>query len=153
MLGMRSRFAFFIVAFTCVSGGAAWAQTQEAPEYTNYHGIWRGRFLFAAEQATGRTGAPAQVHNGLLDLSDDGALRASIPDAGCVATGSSSAFVSSANASLDLTLAKCTDLRFNGHFVGKLLTNPLLHYASVRLAPAGPPADDGGAELSAIVRR
>lgn len=111
------------------------------------------QFFFTAGPPADRKGAPAQVHTGILILSDDGAVRLSIPDAGGIAAGSSAAFVSAANATLDLTLWKCTDFRFNGHFVGKLIANPPLHYASMRLAPAGFTADERGTELSAIVRR
>lgn len=124
------------------------AQTQD---YTHYQGSWEGAFLFyVAQPDSGAQGAP-EVHQGSLQIDSSGALRGSIPEAGCVLSGSSTDYVSPANASIDLLASGCRDTRFNGHFTGKLINNPALRYASLRLSSMRS-LDAGTAQLSAVIR-
>ncbi|CAN5863966.1 hypothetical protein BH11PSE13_BH11PSE13_13230 [soil metagenome] len=132
-----------------------WVPIALAEEIPDYHGRWQGPFLMAAGAAAGSGSRPSQVHQGVIDIATDGSVRGSVSDAGCTLAGSSSAYVSSANAALELTLAGCNDARFNGRYSGKLIGNPLLGYASLRLSGAsgsGGVADSAGPQLSAIVR-
>jgi hypothetical protein len=128
---------------------ATWAQAQE---YTHYQGGWQGPFLlYVTQQDTGAQGTPA-VYDGSLQIADDGSVRGQLPDAACTLNGSSSDFVSPANASLELDVSGCKDTRFNGHFAGKLINNPVLKYASLRLSSMRS-LDAGTAQVSAILRR
>jgi hypothetical protein len=123
-----------------------------AQDYSHYPGHWSGPFLlFVARQDTGAQG-PAEVYPGTLQIDPDGAVHGRIPGAACVFSGSSSDYVSPANASIDLMASGCRDERFNGHFVGKLIENPLLKYASLRIS-AMHSLDAGIAQISAIIRR
>ena len=123
-----------------------------AQEYTNYHGAWQGQMLFQMSNESGvAQGAPA-VHAGTLEIASDGAVRGQVPGAGCVLSGSSVDFVSIANASIDLSLTGCKDTKFNGRFTGKLINNPTLKYASLRLSFMRS-LDSGTAQVSAILRR
>jgi len=124
----------------------------QAQEYTRYHGGWQGPFLlYVTQQDTGAQGTPA-VYDGSLQIADDGSVRGQLPDAACTLNGSSSDFVSPANASLELDVSGCKDTRFNGHFAGKLINNPVLKYASLRLSSMRS-LDAGTAQVSAILRR
>ena len=49
-------------------------------------------------------------------------------------------------------MSGCKDARFNGHFSGKLINNPALKYASLRLSSMRS-LDAGTAQVSAIMRR
>jgi hypothetical protein len=49
-------------------------------------------------------------------------------------------------------MSGCTDARFNGHFAGKLISNPALKYASLRLSSMRS-LDAATAQISAILRR
>jgi hypothetical protein len=60
-------------------------------------------------------------------------------------------YITPANASIDLVASGCRDARFNGHFVGKLILNPQLRYASIRLSSMRS-LDAGTAQISAIIR-
>jgi hypothetical protein len=124
----------------------------QAQEHTRYHGAWSGPFLFyVVQQDTGAQGPPA-VHPGAMQIDSDGTVRGQVPGGACTMTGSSVDFVSPANASLDLTMSGCKDTRFNGHFSGKLINNPVLKYASLRLNSMRS-LDAGTAQISAIMRR
>lgn len=139
------RYLLVLVASTLA--GAAQAQ-----EYTHYRGAWRGSFLFSVvQQDTGAQGSPA-VLDGEMKIEPDGTVRGSVPDAACTMQGSSTDYVSPANASIDLTLSGCRDARFNGHFSGKLINNPILKYASLRMSSMRS-LDAGTAQVSAIIRR
>lgn len=139
------RYLLFLVA-------ALLAPAVLAQEYTRYQGGWQGPFLlYVTQQDTGAQGPPA-VYNGSLQIAADGSVRGQLPEAACTMTGSSTDFVSAANASLDLDVSGCKDARFNGHFVGKLINNPVLRYASLRLSSMRS-LDTGTAQVSAILRR
>ncbi|WP_076997267.1 hypothetical protein [Variovorax sp. KK3] len=121
-------------------------------EYARYLGGWQGSFLlYVAQQDTGAQGPP-EVFDGSLQIAADGSVRGQLPEASCTLTGSSTDFLSSVNASLDLDVSGCKDSRFNGHFVGKLINNPILKYASLRLSSMRS-LDAGTAQVSAILRR
>ena len=79
------------------------------------------------------------------------AVRAGEADAACTLAGSSMDYITPANASIDLVASGCRDARFNGHFVGKLILNPQLRYASIRLSSMRS-LDAGTAQISAIIR-
>ena len=130
---------------------ASLAQTVPAQEYTRYHGGWQGPFLLYVTQQDTAQGPPA-VYSGSLQIDGDGSVRGQLPEAACTMRGSSSDFVSTANASLDLDISGCKDTRFNGHFVGRLINNPALQYASLRLSSMRS-LDAGTAQVSAILRR
>lgn len=124
----------------------------QAQEYARYHGAWSGPFLFyVVREDTGAQGPPV-VHPGEMQIEPDGTVRGQVPGAACTMTGSSVDFVSPANASLDLMLSGCRDARFNGHFSGKLINNPSLKYASLRLSSMRS-LDAGTSQVSAIMRR
>ncbi|GAA4334701.1 hypothetical protein GCM10023165_10700 [Variovorax defluvii] len=128
------------------------APMAQAQEYAGYLGGWQGAFLlYVTQPDTGAQGAPA-VHDGHLQIAADGSVRGQLPEAGCILTGSSADFVSAVNASLDLDMRGCKDTRFNGHFTGKLINNPVLRYASLRLSSMRS-LDTGTAQVSAILRR
>ncbi|MES1264721.1 MAG: hypothetical protein ABUU24_03605 [Variovorax sp.] len=134
------------LSFACAAGAQAQAQ-----EYTRYQGAWRGSFLFTVvQQDTGAQGAPA-VYPGELRIDHDGTLNGTVSEAACVMTGSGTAYISAANASLDLNVSGCRDARFNGHFSGKLINNQILRYASLRLSSMRS-LDAGTAQISAIIR-
>ncbi len=123
----------------------------QAQEYTRYQGSWEGQFLFyVAQQDTGAQGPP-EVHPGALRIDANGALHGSVPEAGCILAGSGTDYVSPANATIDLLASGCRDARFNGHFTGKLISNPVLKYASLRLSSMRS-LDAGTAQISAIIR-
>ena len=123
----------------------------QAQEYTRYQGSWSGPFLFyVAQQDTGTQGSP-EVFAGTLQIEIDGAVRGAVPDAACTLAGSSMDYITPANASIDLVASGCRDARFNGHFVGKLILNPQLRYASIRLSSMRS-LDTGTAQISAIIR-
>ena len=138
-----------------VLAAASLAQVQaqaQAQDYTHYHGGWQGPFLlYVMQQDTGAQGTPA-VYDGSLHIADDGSVRGQLPDAACTLSGSSSDFVSPSNASLELDVSGCKDGRFNGHFAGKLISNPALKYASLRLSSMRS-LDAATAQISAILRR
>ena len=135
-----------------VLAAAALAPFAQAQEYTRYRGAWQGPFLlYVAQQDTGVQGAPA-VYDGSLQIAPDGSVQGRLPDAACTLSGSSSDFVSPANATLELDVRGCRDDRFNGHFAGKLIGNPILKYASLRLSSMRS-LDAGTAQVSAILRR
>lgn len=122
------------------------------PAPLDYHGTWRGPVLFnIANPDTGAQGAP-RVHDALLDIAQGGALRGIAPGAGCMFEGTAVDFVSAANATLNLSLSGCKDGRFNGRFAGRLLLNPSLGYASMRISGTVP-GSEGVAHASAILRR
>jgi hypothetical protein len=130
---------------------ALFGTTAQAQDYTHYRGAWQGPFLFSVVQPdVGTQGAPV-VHPGAIQIDPDGTVRGSVPEAACTMAGSSADFVSPANASLDLTLSGCRDARFNGHFSGRLINNPILKYGSLRLSSMRS-LDAGTAQLSAIIR-
>jgi hypothetical protein len=148
--GMRALLEF------ATALAVVWAPTAFAQEVPDYHGRWQGAFLMAASAGPGGVSRPSQVHQGAIEIALDGSVRGGVPEAGCTLAGSGSAYVTSANATLELTLANCADTRFNGRYSGKLIGNPPLGYASLRLAGVGVPgnaADGDGPQLSAIVRR
>ncbi|MGO4389771.1 hypothetical protein AB4Z46_00325 [Variovorax sp. M-6] len=123
----------------------------QAQEYTHYHGAWSGPFLFYfAQPDTGAEGPPA-VFTGTLQIELDGAVYGAVPEATCTLAGSSMDYITPANASIDLVASGCRDTRFNGHFVGKLINNPPLKYASIRLSSMRS-LDAGTAQISAIIR-
>jgi hypothetical protein len=123
----------------------------QAQEYTRYQGAWSGPFLFyVAQPDTGAQGPP-EVFMGALQIETDGAVRGAVPDAACTLAGSSMDYISPANASIDVVASGCRDARFNGHFVGKLILNPQLRYASIRLSSMRS-LDTGSAQISAIIR-
>jgi hypothetical protein len=124
----------------------------QAQEHTRYHGEWQGPFLFyVVREDTGAQGPP-MVYAGTMQIDPGGKVRGQVPAAACTLAGSSVDFVSPANASLDLTMSGCKDPRFNGHFSGKLINNPALKYASLRLSSMRS-LDAGTAQVSAIMRR
>jgi hypothetical protein len=135
-----------------VLAAASLAPLVQAQEYTRYQGGWQGPFLlYVTQQDTSAPGPPA-VFEGSLQIADDGSVRGQLPDAACIMSGSSTDFVSSANASLELDMSGCKDARFNGHFAGKLINNPALKYASLRLSSMRS-LDAATAQISAILRR
>lgn len=134
-----------------VAAAASLAGMAQAQDYTHYRGAWNGPFLFyVAQQDTGALGPPA-VYPGTLQIEADGAVRGSVPDAACMMTGSSTDYISAINASIDLDVSGCRDARFNGHYNGKLLNNPVLKYGSLRLSSIRS-MDAGTAQISAIIR-
>jgi hypothetical protein len=135
-----------------VLAAASLAPALHAQEYTRYQGEWQGPFLlYVTQQDTGAQGPPA-VFDGSLQIANDGSVRGQLPDAACTLSGSSTDFVSPANASLELDVSGCKDTRFNGHFAGKLINNPALKYASLRLSSMRS-LDAATAQVSAILRR
>jgi hypothetical protein len=141
------RFLLIAVAAATFAGVPAQAQ-----DHTRFHGAWQGPFLFyVVQQDNGAQGAP-QVHAGSLRIDADGTVRGSVPDAACTISGSGVEYVSPANASLALTLSGCADARFNGHFTGRLINNPALRYASLRLSSMRS-LDAGIAHISSIMER
>ena len=123
----------------------------QAQDYSHYQGAWSGSFLFfVTQQDTGAQGPP-EVFAGSLEIEFDGAVRGAVPEAACTLTGSSMDYISPANASIDVVASGCRDARFNGHFVGKLILNPQLRYASIRLSSMRS-LDAGTAQISAIIR-
>lgn len=128
------------------------AAAAHAQDYTRYQGEWNGPFLFyVVQQDTGTQGAP-EVFSGTLRIDADGRIHGDVPEATCVLKGASMDYVSPANASIELDLSGCLDARFNGHFSGKLINNPVLKYASLRLSSMRS-LDAGTAQISAIIRR
>lgn len=122
-----------------------------AEDYTRYLGSWSGPFLlYVADPDTGSQGS-SMVYTGTLKIDADGTVRGGIADIGCVFSGSSADYLSPVNATIDLMASGCTDMRFNGHFVGKLIENPPLKYGSLRLRSMRS-LDAGVAQISAIVR-
>ncbi|MBB3177849.1 hypothetical protein [Variovorax sp. Sphag1AA] len=138
---------YFLVAVAAVSlAGAAMAQ-----DYTRYQGTWNGPFLFYFTQEDGGALGPPMVYPGTLEIERDGAVRGSVPDAACLMAGSSADYVSPVNATIDLDVRDCRDVRFNGRYTGKLLNNPALKYASIRLSSTRS-LETGTAQISAIIR-
>jgi len=128
------------------------AAVQAQPSYANYHGAWQGPVLFNLwQERVGSQDAPA-VHAGTLEIASDGGVSGQVPGAGCRLAGSAADFVSAANASLDITFDGCRDTRFNGRYSGKLISNPVLNYASLRMSFTRS-LDSGTAQVSAILRR
>ncbi|MDM0012992.1 hypothetical protein QTH87_11170 [Variovorax sp. J22P168] len=123
----------------------------QAPDYTRYQGRWSGSFLFYVTQPDTGGQGPPEVHPGVLLIEVDGSVHGHIPEAACTLAGSSMDYITSANASIDLVASGCRDLRFNGHFVGRLITNAQLRYASIRLSSMRS-LDSGSAQISAIIR-
>ena len=133
--------------------GAVAVPNALAQEYTDYHGRWQGEMLFQIAHESGvPQGAPA-VHAGTLDIALNGSVRGLIPGAGCALRGTSTEFVSSANASIDVAVDGCKDARFNGPFIGRLINNPVLKYASLRLSATRPSDSGTTPQMSAILRR
>jgi len=140
------RYLLVVVAVASL-GSAAQAQ-----DYTRYQGAWSGTFLFYfAQQDSGAMGAP-MVYPGTLQIEPDGSVRGAVPDAACLMAGTSADYVSPVNASVDLDVSGCRDVRFNGRYSGKLLNNPALKYASIRLSSTRS-LETGTAQISAIMRR
>ncbi|WP_431275803.1 hypothetical protein ACQ858_05780 [Variovorax ureilyticus] len=138
---------YFIAAVAVASlAGAASAQ-----DYTRYQGAWNGPFLFYFTQEDGGAMGPPMVYPGTLDIERDGTVRGSVPDAACLMAGASADYVSSVNATIDLDVSGCHDVRFNGRYSGKLLNNPALKYASIRLSSMRS-LETGTAQISAIIR-
>jgi len=130
---------------------ASLACAAQAQDDGRYAGAWRGPFLlYVAQPDTGAQG-PSQVFDGSLQIDASGTLRGSIPDAACMLAGSSSDYISDANASIDLMASGCRDTRFNGHFTGKMIVNARMRYASLRLSSIHS-LDAGIAQLSAVLR-
>ena len=128
------------------------ASAVQAQEYLDYRGSWQGPLLFShSQEKIAPSGAPA-VHPATLEIARDGSVRGQVPGAGCTLMGSSTEFVSGANASLDISFSGCRDARFNGRFSGRLINNPALKYASLRLHFTRS-LDSGTAQVSAILRR
>ena len=124
----------------------------QAQEYARYQGTWRGSFLFYVAQADSSAQGPPAVFDGTLQIDGAGIVRGEVPEAACRIAGSGIDFVSQANATLELDLNGCRDARFNGHFTGRLINNPILRYASLRLNSMRS-LDAGMAQISAIIRR
>ena len=140
------RFHWPALIATLSIAGAAQAQ-----EYTRYPGAWSGSFLlYVAQQDTGAIGPPA-IYPGTLQIEPDGAVRGSVPDAACIMAGAATDYLTPVNASIELDMSGCRDVRFNGHYSGKLLNNPILKYASLRLSSIRS-LDAGTAQISAIIR-
>jgi hypothetical protein len=138
---------FHLLALVAAASLACPAQAQD----DRYPGAWHGPFLlYVAQPDTGAQG-PSEVFDGSLQIDASGALRGSIPDAACMLAGSSVDYISSANASIDLMASGCKDLRFNGHFTGKMIVNSKLRYASLRLSSMHS-LDEGMAQISAVLR-
>ena len=133
--------------------GSAHAQAPATDPYGNYHGPWRGDFLFTPGEAVNQPPAAARAHAGSFEIMANGAARGVLGVSGCTLAGTSSTFVSAANATLDVGLDGCRDARFNGRYTGRLINNPSLRYASLRLARLTGATTEGGAQVSAIVRR
>lgn len=123
----------------------------QAQEYTRYQGAWSGPFLFYVAQPDSGTQGSPEVFTGTLQIEIDGAVRGAVPEAACTLAGSSMDYISPANASIDVVASGCRDARFNGHFIGKLILNPQLRYASIRLSSMRS-LDTGSAQISAIIR-
>lgn len=137
--------------FLAAVAAASLVSATQAQDYTRYQGAWNGPFLFYfAQQDTGAMGAPA-VYPGTLQIEPNGAVRGSVPDAACLMAGSSADYVSPVNASIDLDVSGCRDVRFNGRYSGKLINNPILKYASIRLSSTRS-LEAGTAQISAIIR-
>lgn len=135
--------------------GPQWANAQ-APvtdPYGNYRGAWQGAFLFTSGESVGQPATPARTHEGALEITPDGAVHGTLGASGCTLTGTASSFVSPANATLDVGLSGCGDARFNGRYAGRLINNPALRYASLRLGRLQAATAETGARVSAIVRR
>ena len=124
----------------------------QAQDYTRYQGAWNGPFLFYVAQPDTGAHGPPEVFTGTLQIELDGAVHGAVPEAACKLAGSSMDYITPANASIDLQASGCRDPRFNGHFIGKLINNPLLRYASIRLSSMRS-LDTGTAQISAIIRR
>lgn len=138
---------FLLVAVAASS----WTMAVQAQEYTRYQGGWNGSFLFYVAQQDAGAQGPPEVFPGTLQIEPDGTLRGAVPEAACTFAGSSIDYFTPANASIDLVASGCRDARFNGHFVGKLINNPQLKYASIRLSSMRS-LDAGTAQISAIIR-
>ncbi|VWX62664.1 conserved exported hypothetical protein [Burkholderiales bacterium 8X] len=130
-----------------LSAGAAQAQ-----EYNRYQGAWQGDFMFSVTQPDVGAKSPPVVLAGSLSIDADGQVQGRVPEAGCRLSGTSFDFVSPANATLEVDLQGCADARFNLHFTGRLINNPVLRYASLRLA-AKRDSDAATLQLTAVVRR
>src|SRR5262249_10992620 len=130
---------------------ASLAGAAQAQDYTRYQGTWNGPFLFYFAQQDGGALGPPMVYPGTLQIEQDGAVHGSVPDAACLMAGSSADYVSPVNATIDLDGTGCHDVRFNGHYSGKLLGNPQLKYASLRLSSIHS-LETGTAQISAIIR-
>ncbi len=131
---------------------AAWSLTGavQAQDYTHYQGAWNGPFLlYVAQQDTGAQGE-SQVFPGRLLIEPNGMVHGIIPAAECKLEGSSTDFVSPANASIDLVASGCKDPRFDGHFTGKLIDNPVARYGSLRLSSMHS-LDAGTVQISAVM--
>jgi hypothetical protein len=145
---MRSLLPAIVAAASFA--GAVRAQGQ-AQEYTRYQGAWNGPFLlYVAQQDTGVIGPPA-VYPGTLQIESDGTLRGGVPDAACNLAGTATDFMTPVNASIELDVSGCRDIRFNGHYSGRLINNPVLKYASLRLNSIRS-LEAGTAQISAIIR-
>jgi hypothetical protein len=151
---MRCTAALLVALLAALCGvGPARAQAPVTDPYGNYRGVWRGDFLFTPGEAVDQPAAVARAHAGSFEITADGATRGALGVSGCTLAGTSSTFVSAANATLDVNLSGCRDARFNGRYAGRLINNPSLRYASLRLARLTGATSEGGAQVSAIVRR
>ena len=143
-----------LALFAALSGvSPAQAQAPVTDPYGNHRGVWRGDFLFTPGDAMDQPAAVARMHEGSFEIMADGAARGVLGVSGCTLAGTSSTFVSAANATLEVNLSGCRDARFNGRYAGRLIMNPSLKYASLRLARLTGATTEGGAQVSAIVRR
>jgi hypothetical protein len=140
------RYLLAAVAFASLAGAA------QAQDYTRYQGAWNGPFLLYFAQQDGGALGPPMVYPGTLQIEQDGTVRGSVPDAACLMAGTSADYVSPVNATIDLDVSGCHDVRFNGRYSGKLLNNPALKYASIRLSSTHS-LETGTAQISAIIRR
>ena len=86
-----------------------------------------------------------------IQIDQNGTVQGSVPDAACLLAGSSADYVTPANATIDIDISGCRDVRFNGRYSGKLLNNPALKYASIRLSSMHS-LESGTAQISAIIR-
>ena len=139
------RFHHLVIVAAC-----SLASMVQAQDYTHYQGAWNGPFLLSvSQQDTGVQGA-SQVFPGRLLIEPNGMVHGSIPAAECRLEGSSADFVSPANASIDLIASGCKDARFDGHFTGKLIDNPVAKYGSLRLSSMHS-FDAGTVQISAVM--
>ncbi|RYF65698.1 MAG: hypothetical protein EOO22_22230 [Comamonadaceae bacterium] len=143
---------FIVLAAVCGTVSVR-AQVPVADPYGNYRGMWHGPFMFTPGETIGQPAGAARMHEGAFEIASDGAVSGALGVSGCTLAGTSSSFVSPANATLDVSLSSCRDARFNGRYAGRLINNPSLRYASVRLGRLPGATAEGGAQVSAIVRR
>lgn len=152
MPGLAARIGLCLLAAAALLP-AARAQPAVPGGYGDHRGQWQGPMLFFFTQDPAATAAVVPVtHPATLEIAANGSVRGQVPAAGCTLAGAAAEFVSAANATLDLDFSGCLDTRFNGRFSGRLINNPKLGYASLRLSYMRS-LDSGTAQVSAILRR